>query len=267
MLLIANITNPNPRTIVRMIKKFGIQVDLAHRFRNYSILSDVYHQAHGLPNTQTANELFFNGFALDKHIIKGNDCRQICFKDGLPYLMKVCTEIEFSRLKQFEEELQTRKLVPPPSIIPFIPFENKTKRYIFMPLHPVVLENLPSLGSVALQRFFTQLSDAIHFLHSLGFAHMDIKPSNILISTSGDFILSDLGSLQRFDARTTSTTECYLPKEYIDRINGVKASTTIDWWMLAITMLEKVCDWEVGLKAESPRKAEIKNKLGDIDSE
>lgn len=43
-----------------------------------------------------------------------------------------------------------------------------------------------------------QVALGIHHLHSLSIVHLDIKPENILVSSDGNALLSDLGSARRF---------------------------------------------------------------------
>jgi serine/threonine protein kinase len=83
------------------------------------------------------------------------------------------------------------------NIISMEPVAHGHNHFIFMPLHPTTLEHLPYLQGeeVVLRRLWNQVSSGLSFLHEHGFAHMDVKPSNILITTSGDFILADLGSV------------------------------------------------------------------------
>ncbi|KAF1323108.1 Nak/mpsk protein kinase, partial [Globisporangium splendens] len=71
---------------------------------------------------------------------------------------------------------------------------------ILMPcclLHsPFAVENAPFSESECL-RFFSDLVDAVRELHGLGFAHRDLKPGNILLSSSDPVqpVLMDFGSL------------------------------------------------------------------------
>ncbi|RWR98584.1 hypothetical protein B4U79_08804, partial [Dinothrombium tinctorium] len=44
---------------------------------------------------------------------------------------------------------------------------------------------------------FAQIHLALSYVHSLGFIHHDVKPENILISSSGNAKLSDFGLLQK----------------------------------------------------------------------
>lgn len=42
-------------------------------------------------------------------------------------------------------------------------------------------------------RYFQQLVDGLEYLHSQGIVHKDIKPGNLLLTTSGTLKISDLG--------------------------------------------------------------------------
>lgn len=42
-------------------------------------------------------------------------------------------------------------------------------------------------------RYFCQLVDGLEYLHSQGIVHKDIKPGNLLLTTSGTLKISDLG--------------------------------------------------------------------------
>lgn len=49
--------------------------------------------------------------------------------------------------------------------------------------------------SESMARFYAaEISLAIHALHTLGYAHRDIKPDNILLHNSGHIRLADFGS-------------------------------------------------------------------------
>ena len=43
------------------------------------------------------------------------------------------------------------------------------------------------------RRYFCQLVDGLEYLHSQGIVHKDIKPGNLLLTTSGTLKISDLG--------------------------------------------------------------------------
>lgn len=65
------------------------------------------------------------------------------------------------------------------------------------------LYNEPNFGTVDKKKLFAQLESAINHLHSLGMAHNDINPHNIMIKDSAP-ILIDFGSCQLYGKRLQS---------------------------------------------------------------
>jgi serine/threonine-protein kinase Chk1 len=56
--------------------------------------------------------------------------------------------------------------------------------------------------------YFTQLINAISFMHSMGVAHRDIKPENILLNQNGDLKLADFGlaTLYKYQGKMKKST-------------------------------------------------------------
>lgn len=84
------------------------------------------------------------------------------------------------------------------------------------------------IDGATLRRFWEQMKDALHCFHGRGYAHMDVKPANILITANGDFLLADLGSLTTFGNRSEST-KAYVPVDLWDG-RALIASASVDWW-------------------------------------
>lgn len=63
---------------------------------------------------------------------------------------------------------------------------------------PLPLETL-DLGRLRI--CLRQLAEAVHALHANGILHLDIKPSNVLVSDDGRVVVVDFGLAERFDAR------------------------------------------------------------------
>ncbi len=230
-------------------------MDIAIRTNDEELLASAYEDALKLPSVQTTMEIEKNGFVLDGVLISGNDNLQICFKRSAPHVLKICSAQEYERAKNFEHVLKQKPVCK--WIIPFELYDRHHKFYMFMPLHPVTLEHLPSLDSTTSPLFWTCLSGALDFLHENNYAHNDVKPPNILINTAGEFILTDLGSLVSVGSRS-ATTRAYIPRELWDRRNdrGPLASVATDYWMLAMTIFEKVCGGDIS-GAETPKTSTI----------
>ena len=62
--------------------------------------------------------------------------------------------------------------------------------------------------------YFTQLINAVGYMHSKGVGHRDIKPENVLLSADGDLKLADFGMATLFEyhvKRKLAVTMCGSP--------------------------------------------------------
>ena len=94
---------------------------------------------------------------------------------------------------------------------------------------------------------FSQLTSGINHIHTLGFAHRDLKPDNILITKDGVIKIIDFGlsCLKKCDVsacfdtcKGTAGTLMYMSPEYVTRtqqqtLDGAKAN---DIWSLGVVM-------------------------------
>lgn len=69
--------------------------------------------------------------------------------------------------------------------------------------HPNTLTNYlkNKVGSIDKEAFMQALSSAIYHLHSLGWAHNDLNPSNILVDEKDMPVLIDFGSARKIGAK------------------------------------------------------------------
>lgn len=79
-----------------------------------------------------------------------------------------------------------------------------------------------------------QLCSALGYLHRKGWAHLDVKPSNV-ISTGGRAVLLDLSLACRIGERSSAGTFDYLSPE---QARGGEMTAATDVWGLGITLWE-----------------------------
>ncbi len=101
-------------------------------------------------------------------------------------------------------------------------------------------ERLPEEESA---RFFRQLIEAVKYLHSIGCAHRDVKPSNILVDWRRDIKLIDFGLGNEYSEdeklKTACGSPCYAAPEII---NGEKYDPiSVDIWSSGITLYAMLC--------------------------
>ncbi|XP_062966210.1 serine/threonine-protein kinase STK11 isoform X2 [Cynocephalus volans] len=103
------------------------------------------------------------------------------------------------------------------------------------------LRRIPN-GEANVKKYFCQLIDGLEYLHSQGIVHKDIKPGNLLLTTSGTLKISDLGvaeALHPFAAddtcRTSQGSPAFQPPEIangLDTFSGFK----VDIWSAGVTL-------------------------------
>ena len=89
-------------------------------------------------------------------------------------------------------------------------------------------------------KFFSQIINAIYFLHKNDFIHRDIKPENILIFDNNICKLCDFGCCVELNGKQRSTycgTTEYMSPEIV---NKIEYSKEIDIWSLGILLYEMI---------------------------
>jgi serine/threonine protein kinase len=85
-----------------------------------------------------------------------------------------------------------------------------------------------------------RLCSALHYMHGRGWAHLDVKPRNIIMSSTPKLI--DLSVALRFEdarrARTPIGTDAYMAPEQCDPARFGEIGPAADSWGLGVTLYE-----------------------------
>jgi len=236
------VPNAQPGILHRMYQRCSarllVAAGVADQKQRTMLINDLYEECERLPQTSTevhwrAAGLLVNG-SWHNHI-----SLVICWElaSGKPKLLKLLNPNESARIGEFMKRIVCADgaLSLPATIVPFslLASSDNRNRGMLMPVYPLCLDDGAVLPPHLVERLFDSLSASFGFLHSVGFAHMDVKPANIFVDQDGQYVLGDLGSIARFDTKSASTM-AYLPKDKRDR----PASAAVDWWMTALTIYD-----------------------------
>jgi serine/threonine protein kinase len=111
---------------------------------------------------------------------------------------KLTLESMGKTLKRFEREAKALAKLTHPNIVPITDYgEHDDKPYLVMPHLPggtlkQLLKGKPMPWEGAV-RLLIPIARALHYAHQQGIIHRDVKPSNILITQSGEPMLTDFG--------------------------------------------------------------------------
>ena len=87
-----------------------------------------------------------------------------------------------------------------------------------------------------------QLVDAVAHMHALGFAHLDIKPENLMLTEDGDLKLGDFGLVTKeaWSHQAGAGTERYMAPEQYDPGERGYSPFQADVWAVGITLINVV---------------------------
>lgn len=151
--------------------------------------------------------------------------------------------------RRFRREIEALRRITHRNVVQIFS-HGKSRRGIYFTMEFVdgqslmkLLENGPiSPRQAAL--FMAQLADGLATVHEAGVLHRDIKPTNILIDSSGTPKLVDFGLASFTDADTTQTgagnivgTHAFVPPELFD---GEKSDEQSDLYQLGLVLYEMV---------------------------
>ena len=224
----------NPSVIRRMWQRYYNRAYIAVQTANAQMAEDVYRETEDLPQTSTQQALEAEGYLFNGPF-PYNEKLILCFRGLEVCVMKALDNAERSRLATLCAALPDG--AGHPNVIDFKVHNGRTDRrqFMAMPLVESTLEHMASLTSELSLVLWRDCKAGLEWLHSLGFAHNDVKPANIGLK-AGRFVLIDLGSIAPLGMPSQRTRAC-IPADLIDQ----QHSPAIDWWMLAMTLADRCC--------------------------
>ena len=254
----AGINNISHHIVSRMRTRFGNMVIQAVNEQSPTVALEAYNNTLNLPQTETMQQLLIEGYQMDG---AWNSCENItiCFHGSVPCLLKYLRPTEAERATKFKDSVGDYLH---PHFTSFVLKTATEKVYMIMPLYVSSLELISILSIESGVTLMDHMLSAIDFIHSKGFNHMDIKPSNICVNERGNYILVDLGSIVLKKEYSESTT-VYVPPDFQPRkpsnptSNRYIADNLIDFWMLGMTIVEKVFQVPIGDTKSSPKCQEV----------
>lgn len=192
-----------------------------------------------------------NGYTIQEDLKLGNGTGaghvyQCTDSSGASYAMRILLRSKVG--KHWELEKRVLETVAHPNIVDTILIVDDPQQpeiYVVNELlggGPVVSIGTP-LNEASAKRYFRDIVEALRALHSMGFAHCDIKPENILTDKRRRVAkIIDFGSCTDvlYGTNTCKSTAAFLPPEAVDACGWSFSWIDADFWAAAATLYTMV---------------------------
>lgn len=169
-------------------------------------------------------------------------------------------------VRRFKREGSLLAGLQHPNIVPVLGYgDSKGMAYMVMPfIKGVSLQERLERGKInkkERERWINQIADALRFAHSRGIIHRDVKPSNVMISKSGDALLTDFGLAREVEGSNTLTgsmllgTPAYMAPE---QGRGDPVDARSDQYSFGVILYQLVTG-QLPFEADSPMGTVLKH--------
>jgi len=167
------------------------------------------------------------------------------------FALKILKKSEIIRLKQvahIKSEVTLLKMIQHPFVVNLIGhFQDERKLYMVLEyIHGGELfSHLRREGRFSddhSRYYAAEIVLAFGYMHGMNIVYRDLKPENLLISTTGHMKITDFGFAKQIEDRTWTLcgTPEYLAPEIIQSKGHDKA---VDWWALGILCFEMLAGY------------------------
>jgi len=165
---------------------------------------------------------------------------------GKVYALKIISKYETLKLKQVQHITAEKNIlaqVSHPFLVNYVAsFQDKKRLYIV--LEYVVggeffthLRKAGRFPNDIARIFVAEVVLALGYLHSMDIVYRDLKPENLLLSSTGHIKITDFGFAKKVDYKTW--TLCGTPEYLAPEIILSKGHTKgVDWWAVGVLIFE-----------------------------
>jgi serine/threonine protein kinase len=103
-----------------------------------------------------------------------------------------------------------------------------------------ILSNTGPLSDAAARRYFTQIIDAIDYIHSQNAVHRDLKPENVLVDGDGHLKVTDFGLSRLVEGNGLMSSKCGTPSYVAPEVfmSDEYAGPPVDVWSAGVILFE-----------------------------
>lgn len=201
-----------------------------------------------------------NQYAILQKLGQGANCKVFLVQDTNTSKYYACKIFNIdhkarspSRHNNLEREIRMMKLMSSEYVVSLhdVLYASKKKRaYVIMEwadcgtLQDIIDKKTP-LDEYTLKKIFLQVLNALEFVHSNGIVHQDIKPSNIMMFSSGKIKLGDFGIGHSFQSADTviGSPAYQAPEVFVDLLDESEYLPEFDpakedIWSLGVSLFE-----------------------------